>query len=220
MYPEDLSGLHVSGVYIHEPGDLIMNIALAILGFILFFKIGLFRSIFERYLGLFLLMLALASVGGIFTHGFPTYLGPLNFYLLWAFKNSLISLGNYFVVMAFAHVLLPQKGDKLNLIMILKAIISIVLLFVTSSFVPIAADLALTYFIVLFLIFKYKNKLPGYHHFSTAFIVAVISGFSYVIRYDFDPLWFTHKDIVHLFVLFSMWKIYRGIRYFRYYSIL
>jgi len=212
MYPEDLTGLHISGVYIHEPGDLIMNIAIAILGFILFFKIRPFRSIFQRYLGLFLLMLALASVGGIFTHGFPTYLGPLNFYLLWAFKNSLISLGNYFVIMAFAHVLLPQKSNQFNWIMILKAMISIVLLFATSSFVPVAADLALTYFIVLFLIFKYKNKLPGSHHFLTAFIVAVLSGFSYVVRYDIDPLWFTHKDIVHLFVLFSMWKIYKGIQ--------
>lgn len=212
MYPVDLNGVYLHGIYIHEPSGLISNFLMAIFGIYCFVNLRPFRNHLQRHYALFLLFLGLASVGGIFTHGFPTHLGEQLFFWAWFLKNSLVPVANYFAAMAIIPALYPESLRGYKPFFIGKAIVVVILLYVFYSFLPAVADLAVTYIFALILSIKAIGKVAGAVQFRNAFVIAILSGTLYLVKYDIDPLWLNHKDIVHVFVLFSIWFIYKGVK--------
>ncbi len=212
MYPTDLNGIYFNGIYIHEPMGLLTNFIMAVAGIALFLKLRSSEHGLINQMAYFLLFLGLASVGGIFTHGFPTYLGETGFFWLWSLKNTMVPIANYFAVMGLISALNPERASRLKPWMGVKIIAVSSLLVMTFSFLPAVIDLAFTYILALTLCMRARKFLPGAIAFRNAFAIAILSGTFYVVRWDIHPLWMNHKDIVHLFVLLSMWYIYRGIR--------
>ncbi len=95
---------------------------------------------------------------------------------------------------------------------LLKSFIVIASLFITHSFTPVVIDLSFTYIFVLIVTFRYARKREDIHLIRNAFIVALFSGPIFLLKYDLDPLWFTHKDMSHIFVLLSLVLIYKGLK--------
>lgn len=212
MYPVEMNGVYLDGMYIHEPSGLISNFLMAVLGVFCFVKLRPFGNDLQRYFGLFLMFLGLASVGGIFTHGFPTLLGERLFFWIWLLKNALVPLANYFAAMAIISAVYPGLVRGFKIFLTFKAFAVVILLYLTYSFMPAVIDLAVTYIFVLVLSIQAIGRVGGAVWFRNAFLVAILSGTLYLVKYDIDPLWLNHKDIVHVFVLFSMWFIYKGVR--------
>jgi hypothetical protein len=211
MYPNVFDGLTLAGLYVHEPGGALTNILLAILGFYLIYRMSRKITPFGKYWRYFILMLALASTGGILTHGFPQLLGPNWFFVIWSAKNAFVPIGNYLATLAFIFALFPERAEKLRWLFAAKALLIIVSAMVLYSFTPIAIDLGATYIMIFALSQKHIHTMPGARHFRNAFAVAILSGISYIMKFDIDYHWLTHKDIVHVFVYLSMWFIFLGV---------
>ncbi len=212
MYPTEFDGLTIAGIYIHEPGGALTNLLLAIWGYYLYFRLSGIHEPFGKYWRYFILMLALASTGGILTHGFPQLFGLGVFFALWSSKNAFVPVGNYLATMAFIIALFPERMAKLRKLFAAKAMLVILSAMVLYSFTPIAIDLGVTYILIIVLAQNYRKDLPGAVYFRNAFGIAILSGTSYIMKFDLDKHWLTHKDIVHVFVYLSMWFIYLGIR--------
>ncbi len=210
MYPEVLDGLVVGGVYIDEPGGLLSNFALALTGWIIFFTTRNTESQFgNRWRG-FVLLIALGATGGMWTHGFPHLFTREGFFVLWGVKNSFVPLAN--LIAGSACLMLMETQHKFAMILLMaKAILVTVAMFALYSFLPVAIDLGLTYVWVIVTTAKRSRQSDSQRWIFRAFVLAFASGFLYVFKYDIDPLWFTHKDTVHVFVIISLVFIGRAI---------
>lgn len=207
QYPTELTGVEIGGVYIHEPGGMISNIAVCVISFYFYIRLNDAESSFERSWRNFILCIGIGSLGGTFTHGLPTYLGPTLFFWLWWVKNSFVPLANFYAVRDFF------SGNKfVRATLIAKILVVIIALFLTESFLPAIIDLALTYILVIVFSLRKKSEFGPYRTIASAFILALLSGTLYLIKYDIDPLWFTHKDMVHVFVIISLMLIYRAVK--------
>jgi len=206
-YPTELNGVDIAGVYVHEPGCFLSNVAICIVSFMLFFYVGKPKNNFESNWKKFGLFIGLAAVGGLFTHGFPTYLGESLFFYAWAVKNSFVPIANYF---ASADVFPKKRWIKIFIIT--KAVGVIVLIFLTGKFLPVVVDLGITYFGVIY----FSNKLipinSTYRYIRNSFLIGLLSGPLYIFKYDLHELWFTHKDKAHVFIVISLLLIFLGLR--------
>jgi len=212
MYPEVLSGITVSGIYINEPGGLITDLMIGILCLILLLKLPPPRDAFQKYWALFIAMIGLGGIGGALVHGFPTVLGSSLFYWMWSLKNVFLPIGNYFAAFVMLSVAFPSMIRKLNILLIIKLVVANAFMFYTYSFLPIVIDIALTYFLVIWLSIRLMRIIPAYKQIRNAFLVVLFSGVLYLVKYDIDPIWFSHKDLVHVFVLISVYLIYKAIK--------
>lgn len=211
MYPEVFSGITVSGIYIHEPGGLITDLLIAIVCLTVLLKLPRLKDTFQKYWALFIAMIGLGGVGGALVHGFPTVLGESLFYWMWALKNVFLPIGNYFAAYVILSVAFPAKMRWLNILIVIKMVVANAFMFYSYSFMPIVIDIALTYFLVISLSIRLMKIIPAYKQIRNAFLVAFFSGFLYLLKYDIDPVWFSHKDMVHVFVLISVYLIYKAI---------
>jgi len=212
MYPEVLSGITVSGVYIHEPGGLITDMMIAVLCLGLLLNLSAPKDAFQKYWALFIAMVGLAGLGGALVHGFPTVLGEELFYWMWGLKNVFLPIGNYFASFVILKSLFPSKMYFLKPILIVKMVAINVIMFISYSFLPIVMDIGITYILVIWLSGRLILDIKAYSAIRNAFLVAFFSGFLYIFQYDIDPVWFSHKDLVHVFVLISVYLIYRAIK--------
>ncbi len=213
MYPEHLDGLELGGIYIHEPGGVLSNVVIAIVA--TYLAIRLYHRAGNRPKAwiLFLLCLALAAAAGIFTHGFPHLLGPKAFYWLWWAKNSIILLGNAALWYAFLPSIISNTSrlyPVVQKLVMLKLVLFSFALALAFSFTPAVIHLALTYFMVIFVTALHRKQVPAYSAFFTAFVLALLSGFLYLIPLHPHPHWLTNSDVVHYLAILSMVFIYRG----------
>ncbi len=211
MYPTSFNGLTFGNLYVHEPGGALTNLILVLWGALILFRMAHFSKPFSQNWKLFVLFLSLASLGGIFTHGFPNLFSPRFFFILWGLKNMLIPLACFYGSMGFIKILMPERYSTLRLLFAIKALLIVVALFSTYNFTPVAIDLAFTYILIIILAVRSENIIAGASLFRNAFLIAVFSGIAYIVKIDIDPHWFTHKDIVHVFVYICLWLIYRGV---------
>lgn len=211
MYPKVFSGITVSDIYIHEPGGLITDLLIAIVCLALLLKLPSLKDTFQKYWALFISMIGLGGLGGALVHGFPTVLGESLFYWMWALKNVFLPIGNYFAAYVILSVAFPEKMRWLNILILIKMVVANAFMFYTYSFLPIVIDIALTYFLVISLSIRLMKIIPAYKQIKNAFLIAFFSGFLYLLKYDIDPIWFSHKDMVHVFVLISVYLIYKAI---------
>jgi len=212
LYPEIFDGLRIGGVYVHEPGALLSNFALAMTGWIVFFALRKRGDEISRRWSLFAMFLALGTTGGMWVHGFPHLFSPRAFYLLWAVKNSCVPLADFFALSACAAYV-PTRWQTTYLVAIAaKAFTAVFLLFLTYSFLPAAVDLGLSYAAILVLTFSDRRRTTYAKWIFRAFLTALLSGLLYVFKWDVDPVWFSHKDMVHLFAILSLCMIFRANR--------
>ncbi len=212
MYPKAFNGITFLDVYIHEPGGLITDSAIAFLCLYLCWKVGRPRDSFQKYWLLFIAFVGLGGLGGALVHGFPTVLGEELFYWMWVLKNIFLPAANLSASYIVLVTVFPEKGKQLKVALWAKFFLANVLMAYTYSFLPIVVDLAITYVLLIYFCFKLKEKIKPYSKIFYAFIVAFLSGFLFIIKYDIDPIWFSHKDMVHVFALWSMILVYQGIR--------
>lgn len=169
------------------------------------------KDAFQKYWSLFIAMIGLGALGGALVHGFPTVLGQELFYWMWALKNVFIPVGNYFASFLMLKTLFPQKMKSIKPLLIAKMIIINVIMFISYSFLPIVIDIAITYILVIALSGKLIPQVKAYKPIRFSFLIAFFSGFLYVFKIDIDEVWFSHKDLIHVFVIISIYFIYKAI---------
>lgn len=212
MYPTTFPGITFQGVYIHEPGGLITDLLIALVSLILVIRLGRPNDLFDKYWTLFIAMIGMGAAGGVLVHGIPTVLGPTLFYIIWVLKNIFIPVGNFFASYIILATLFPEKIKLIKTVFWLKAILATAAMMIWYSFTPIVVDLGITYILVIWMSNRLKRELHEYRIIQNAFLIAFFSGFLFLFKVDIDPVWFSHKDVVHIFVIWSIWLIYRAIR--------
>ncbi len=211
MYPVSFTGITVYGVYIHEPGGFITDLLIGLVCLGLLLKLPNSKDLFQRNWTLFIAMIGIGGVGGALVHGIPTVLGETLFYWMWVLKNIFIPIANYYAAYLVLLQMFPAKIKLLNTILLVKLVSINLIMAYTYSFLPVVIDIAITYILVIWLSSKLIEQLPAYKNIRAAFIVAFLSGLLYLTKYDIDPVWFSHKDMAHIFVLVSVYLIYKAI---------
>lgn len=212
MYPEVLSGVTIHGIYIHEPGGFITDMMIAVFCLSALFRLPQPKDDFQKYWSLFIVMIGFGGLGGAVVHGFPTVLGEELFFWLWGLKNVFISVGNWFAVYVILAVLYPRQKKRIHTVLVAKMVVVNLVMFYTFSFVPIVVDIALTYGLVIYFSGKLILPINAYKTIRTAFLIAFFSGFLYIFKVDIDEVWFSHKDLAHIFVIISIYFIYRAVK--------
>jgi hypothetical protein len=210
LYPKEFNGFSMGDIYIHEPGGMISNIL--VMGFSLWFAIKLIspRSEYGRNWRNFYFCLSFGTLGGAVIHGLPHLLSEPVFYYIWAVKNSFVPIANFFAMMSLVQILAKKGVGFWRQMLALKCALSIISLWWFYSFLPAVIDLAITYLLIIAITSK-NDQIAGFKTLRTSFIIAVLSGTLYIVKYDLDPLWFTHKDMVHIFVLINLYLVYRSV---------
>lgn len=211
MYPTSFPGIIVSGVYIHEPGSLLTDLLIAILCLVLYFRIGKPSNSFEKYWRLFIAMIGIGALGGVLVHGIPTVLGPRIYSLVWNLKNIFIPIGNVFALYIMLVEMFPQKRHIIEWGLWTKAGAACAAMIVMHSFTPIIIDLGCTYILVIGISNRLKKRSSAYRMIQYAFLIAFFSGFLFLFKVGIDKLWFSHNDVIHIFVILSIYLIYRAI---------
>lgn len=211
MYPTTFPGITFHGIYIHEPGGLITDFLIALACLICLIKLPRAHDPFEKYWKLFIAMIGLGALGGMLVHGIPTVLGPRNFYTIWVLKNIFIPVGNVYASYIVLITLYPRQRKTIEWLLWAKAGLACAAMIITYSFTPIVVDLGITYVLILSLSQNLKTRSDAYRLIQIAFIIAFLSGFLFIFKVDIDPLWFSHKDIVHIFVIWSVILIARAV---------
>jgi hypothetical protein len=209
MYPTEFDGTLIGGIYVHEPGALLSNFAIALTCLVVLVLQRKARGFHAKMWLLFVACIGLGATGGMVVHGFPRLLEPREFFLLWWVKNSFVPLANYFASYA---VLFYRVGASpvLRIALVLKVVFISVLLYLAYNFLPAVVDLALTYLVVVACTLKPSN-IPGRVFLLRAFGLALISGVLYLFPFSLFEGWFTHKDAVHVFVIISLILISKAI---------
>jgi hypothetical protein len=189
LYPEVFNGITLGGVYIHEPGALISNILIALLSLVLVMAIKKPLDPFQKYWTLFIAFIGCSALGGVLTHGFPQVLGQEGFYYTWAIKNTFIPAANFCAGYITLAIALPRWRTQLQRFLLAKAILISILLFYYYNFIPAVIDLGFTYILVLVFARRLRKTNGNFHPIFLAFLVALLSGPLYLIKYDIDPLW-------------------------------
>lgn len=211
-YPQTLNGIYIGSVYLHEPGGFVTNLGLLIFSLVYFFWSKSHSTAFAVNWRYFFLSFALASFGGLFTHGFPTWLGPKWFTIIWLIKNSFVSVGNSFAILALAAAYRVRNQRLIIGLMVLKCSVVMMFLYKLNNFLPAAIDLGVTYIVLIFISgYRYRSSLSMRYIFW-AFISAVFSGIWYIVKFDVHYQWLTHKDLVHIGAYISLWFVYKSIR--------
>lgn len=211
MYPVSFTGITVYGVYIHEPGGFITDLLIGVVCLGLLLKLPKPKDLFQRNWMLFIAMIGIGGVGGALVHGIPTVLGETLFYWMWVLKNVFIPFANYYAAYLVLFQLFPKRIKMLDIILWVKLIAVNIIMAYTYSFLPVVIDIAITYILVIWLSSRLIGQLSAYKNIRSAFIVAFLSGLLFLTKYDIAPVWFSHKDLAHIFVLVSVYLIYRAI---------
>lgn len=201
-YPTELTGQEIGGIYVHEPGALVTNIAIALTCFALAIVHKELKIKESKYWALFIISIGVAATGGVISHGFPTYISPEQYFAVWWVKNDFILLGNLFAGLA-VFSLIPFPRRKLKLILVAKFVVVALLMFVTYDFLPAVIDLALTYVAILVITWN-KAEVAEAKILKRSFLIALFSGILYLFPFNWFGGWFTNKDAVHVFAVVSL----------------
>lgn len=208
-YPTELTGQEIGGIYIHEPGALVSNIAIVLTCFSISLVNRNVRNRGSRLWVLFVVCLGVAASGGVISHGFPTYLSPEEYFAVWFVKNDFVLLANLFASLAvFSLTAFPNR--KLAPILIAKFILAVLLLFVLYDFLPAVVDLALTYIAILVITWN-EAKIAGVKYLKHSFLIALVSGVLYLFPFSLFDGWFTNKDAVHVFAIISLVMVSKAV---------
>ncbi|HKK38991.1 MAG TPA: hypothetical protein VJ949_06215, partial [Cryomorphaceae bacterium] len=132
-YPTELTGQEIGGIYIHEPGALVSNIAIALTCLIIAIANRNVKTRAARFWILFVICIGVGASGGVISHGFPTYLSPEQYFAVWWVKNDFILLANLFAGLAvFSLTDIPSR--ILTVILSFKFLLAALLLFVLFDF--------------------------------------------------------------------------------------
>ncbi|MGB6037676.1 MAG: hypothetical protein WBG42_15480 [Cryomorphaceae bacterium] len=209
-YPTELTGQEIGGIYIHEPGALVSNIAIALTCFIIAIVNRNVERRSSRLWILFVICIGVAASGGMVSHGFPTYLSPEQYFAVWWLKNDFVLLGNLFAGLA-VFTLTDVSPRKLTLVFIAKFIVAATLLFILFDFLPAVVDLALTYIAILIITWK-KTGIQSAKLLKQSFLIALFSGVFYLFPFSTLDGWFTNKDAVHVFAIISLIYVSNAIQ--------
>ncbi len=210
MYPKVLDGIEVNGIYVHEPGGVLSNLLIVLVCITLLKSIGNTQNDFQKYWRLFIVFIGLGAAGGMISHGFPTYLGEEGFFWVWAIKGAFIPVANVFAAFGVLCAT-PYFTNKWKNIFWIKAIIVTALLMITYSFLPVVIDLLVTYIFVLIKASKLKKNRKDFALIFNSFLFALVTGLLFPFKLDVHHLWFTHKDIAHIFAIVSLVIVYKAI---------
>jgi hypothetical protein len=209
-YPTQLTGQEIGGIYIHEPGALVSNIAIALTCFTIAIFYRNVKKRESRFWVLFIISLGVAATGGVLSHGFPTYLTPEEYFAVWWVKNDFVLLANLFSSLAiFSLTAFPIR--KLTYVLIAKFILAAFLLFIAFDFLPAVFDLAITYIAILIITWN-KTEKAGVKYIKQSFLIALISGFFYLFPFTLLDGWFTNKDAVHVFAIVSLILVAKAVK--------
>jgi len=209
-YPTELTGQEFGGIYIHEPGALLSNIAIAITCFFIAWANRNVKTRAARFWVLFVICIGLGATGGTISHGFPTYLSPEHYFAVWWVKNDFILLANLFAGLA-VFSLTEVSRRKLTVILGFKFLLAVILLFVLFDFLPAVIDLALTYIAIIAITWS-RTDIPGVRSLKQSFIIALVSGVFYLFPFSLLNGWFTNKDAVHVFAIVSLLLVSKAVR--------
>jgi hypothetical protein len=208
-YPTELTGQEIAGIYIHEPGALVSNFAIAVTCLIIAYRHRDTDSKSARFWALFVICLGIAAAGGVISHGFPIHISPSQFFGIWWLKNTFVLLANLFATLA-VFSLTKFSERRLLLILGFKFVLLSALLFITFDFLPAVVDLALTYFAILAITWS-RTETKGVKYLKLSFLIALVSGFFYLFPFSLFNDWFTNKDAVHVFAIISLILVSKAI---------
>lgn len=201
-YPTELTGQEILGVYIHEPGALVSNVAISLTCFIIAIANRNVKIRSSRLWVLFVICIGVAATGGMISHGFPTYLSREQYFAVWWLKNDFVLLGNLFAGLA-VFSMTSVSPRNLTWILIAKFITGATLLFFLFDFLPAVIDLALTYSAILIITWN-KTEIRNAKILKQSFLIALFSGVFYLFPFNTLDGWFTNKDAVHVFAIISL----------------
>lgn len=208
-YPTELTGQEIAGVYIHEPGALVSNFAIALTCLIIGVSVGRLKYRTSKLWLLFVISIGIAASGGMISHGFPTHISPDQFFGVWWVKNCFVLSGNFFAALAVFQ-LTAVRTKKIVILLAVKFVLLSALLFTTFNFLPAVVDLAFTYLVILGITWGRKDK-PGVGLLKRSFLIALVSGLFYLFPFSLLNGWFTNKDAVHVFAIISLIMVSKAI---------
>jgi len=208
--PAERLPFSVFGLCLQEPMALVTNWIIAITAFILYFRLSIPKSEFERNWRKFYLFFGMSTFLSGFGHVLFNYFDVYGKYPTWIL--GVIAAYHAGKAMISLDVLKPSVKDKLNWILYAKMITFLLIALVFKSFVFIMADAVITYlfFCLGFGIYYWRKGIKSFRYTVVAVVILFPSIFIFTLQFN-PHIWFNKDDLSHILMVFTIIFFYLGI---------
>lgn len=193
----------LAGITIHEPATVITDLLITILCLYVF---GRVRHRDWRY---FFFFLGLSTLAGAVSHAFfGIHEGPA-YKSVWLSMQLLSVISVYFAGKAAAP-LLGVKGERIfKYVVSIQVLVFMTAVFVFQHFLVVVADNAAG--LIPVMIICYLKGRPHHRMIGHGILFSFLTVFVHTFKLS-PSIWFNHNDVAHLFIMVSVWLMYRGAR--------
>lgn len=211
---EEIIRFSIGELQLQEPMALITNWLIAITCIVLYKKIKLPGTEFEKYWKKFYLFFGISVTFGGLGHLFFHYFGVYGKYPCW----TIGVLASYYAgkAMISTSIFSEKNRKKLYQVLIAKCILLGLLAVVFSNFIFITIDAVLSYLVYCGIVsgVYWKRGFDGFKYIVFAIIVLFPSIFIFLLRLS-PHVWFNKEDLSHILMIFTIILFYFGIKQFK-----
>jgi hypothetical protein len=211
----DYTYISLFGFLFFEPMVVLTNVAFFLFSVFFYRDLVKFKNSYAKQMACFILFLGTSSLFGAIGHTVHYQLGDLFFEFILLLMNAFSLLAVYFLFRATYAYSHPEK--------------ELSKLFITGIFIWIAAMLFISRMqadftlikihagvILLYTLFvHYRKYLRSKERGNELLILGVLISFLPILIHSMRLSineWFNYKDLAHLFMIFSLIIIYKGLR--------
>jgi hypothetical protein len=207
--------LSINGIDVHEPVTVFTDFIITTLLISFYYQLKLISTTKEgiKEWCLFFLFLAISTFLGGCSHAFFLIHEGWQYKSIWLSNQLINGFAVYYAQQATLATLLKNSKNK-NLwkcIYGLQLIVfGAILLFVQKYLVTVFEN-AIGLIPVMILHYSFKPKIISYIKIANGIAIAFFSAIFFITKFSIHP-YFNYNDIAHVFIMASVYNIYKGIK--------
>ncbi|PWH86890.1 DUF6962 family protein [Brumimicrobium oceani] len=208
--PADKLPFEFMGLCLQEPMAMVTNLLIAITCFIIFSKMKIVETNFQKNWKMFFLIFGLSTFFSGFGHVFFQYTGYYGKFPTWTL--GLVSAFFAGKAMISLNVIRPKLYKAMIRFLYAKFIVFTILALSLQSFVFVMADAVITYlfFCMGFGIYYWRKGLSSFKYTVYAVLILIPSIFIFTLQLN-PHLWFNKEDLSHVLMTTTVIFFYFGV---------
>lgn len=209
----DYTFINFYGFIFFEPLITVSNFIMLICALYYFRELKKFKFHFSRQFALFILFTGITGIFGSLAHSVHFQWGD-RFFNGALFMMNLSSLMSMLYCFFGVYSYITHEKGRANQVAIFAWLwmgILISYTYVYNEFVVVKVHVGMVSVFTLFVFSLTKLKSdPGSRHIVSGMLIALLAVAVHTMQIRLHE-WFNHKDMAHLFMLFSLYQFFRGV---------
>lgn len=205
--------IHIGSIALHEPMTVLTDYIIALLALIFYSRLPRSGNTVIRNWRLFFLFMALSTGIGANSHGFFAVHEGIAYKSIWLPMQVLNGFAVYFAQQATLASALKDSKNRAawKYSYIIQLAVYIIMLMIVQKFLVTIIDNAAGLIPIMIVHFRAKEKEKYYKWIGYGIVISFITAIVHGFRLSLCD-YFNFNDIAHVFIMISLWVIYKGVK--------